>query len=80
MLGVDRLDMIKGIPQKLLAFEKFLEENPDWINKVGRVQGQSATSCTRLAFRVYLVGLRVCVYARICALLSNSRLLRLGLS
>jgi trehalose-6-phosphate synthase len=24
MLGVDRLDMIKGIPQKLLAFEKFL--------------------------------------------------------
>jgi trehalose 6-phosphate synthase/phosphatase len=36
MLGVDRLDMIKGIPQKLLAFEKFLEENPDWINKVSR--------------------------------------------
>ncbi|KAK9093505.1 hypothetical protein Syun_028416 [Stephania yunnanensis] len=27
MLGVDRLDMIKGIPQKILAFEKFLEEN-----------------------------------------------------
>jgi trehalose-6-phosphate synthase len=25
MLGVDRLDMIKGIPQKLLAYEKFLE-------------------------------------------------------
>ena len=25
MLGVDRLDMIKGIPQKLLAFEKFLQ-------------------------------------------------------
>ncbi|KAK6934129.1 Trehalose-phosphatase [Dillenia turbinata] len=34
MLGVDRLDMIKGIPQKLLAFEKFLEENPDWREKV----------------------------------------------
>jgi trehalose 6-phosphate synthase/phosphatase len=29
MLGVDRLDMIKGIPQKLLAFEKFLEDNPE---------------------------------------------------
>ena len=26
MLGVDRLDMIKGIPQKLLGFEKFLSE------------------------------------------------------
>jgi hypothetical protein len=35
MLGVDRLDMIKGIPQKLLAYEKFLEENPDWRDKVG---------------------------------------------
>ena len=28
LLGVDRLDIIKGIPQKLLAFEKFLEDNP----------------------------------------------------
>jgi trehalose 6-phosphate synthase/phosphatase len=34
MLGVDRLDMIKGIPQKILAFEKFLEENPAWNDKV----------------------------------------------
>ncbi|XP_020581584.1 alpha,alpha-trehalose-phosphate synthase [UDP-forming] 1 [Phalaenopsis equestris] len=34
MLGVDRLDMIKGIPQKILAFEKFLEENPGWRDKV----------------------------------------------
>ncbi|CAI0476578.1 unnamed protein product, partial [Linum tenue] len=33
MLGVDRLDMIKGIPQKILAFEKFLEENPLWRDK-----------------------------------------------
>lgn len=38
MLGVDRLDMIKGIPQKLLAFEKFLEENPAWRDKVLLVQ------------------------------------------
>lgn len=38
MLGVDRLDMIKGIPQKILAFEKFLEENPEWHNKVVLVQ------------------------------------------
>lgn len=38
MLGVDRLDMIKGIPQKLLAFEKFLEEHPDWRDKVLLVQ------------------------------------------
>ncbi|KAK9267678.1 hypothetical protein L1049_010110 [Liquidambar formosana] len=38
MLGVDRLDMIKGIPQKLLAFEKFLEENPTWRDKVVLLQ------------------------------------------
>ncbi|XP_054800270.1 alpha,alpha-trehalose-phosphate synthase [UDP-forming] 1-like [Prosopis cineraria] len=38
MLGVDRLDMIKGIPQKILAFEKFLEENPDWRDKVVLIQ------------------------------------------
>ena len=39
MLGVDRLDMVKGIPQKLLAYEKFLEEHPEWRDKVGRVVG-----------------------------------------
>ncbi|GMH05570.1 hypothetical protein Nepgr_007410 [Nepenthes gracilis] len=38
MLGVDRLDMIKGIPQKILAFEKFLEENPKWCEKVVLLQ------------------------------------------
>uniref|UniRef100_A0A803MDU5 alpha,alpha-trehalose-phosphate synthase (UDP-forming) n=2 Tax=Chenopodium quinoa TaxID=63459 RepID=A0A803MDU5_CHEQI len=38
ILGVDRLDMIKGIPQKILAFEKFLEDNPDWSDKVVLLQ------------------------------------------
>ncbi|KAK8692535.1 hypothetical protein V6N13_075994 [Hibiscus sabdariffa] len=38
MLGVDRLDMIKGLPQKILAFEKFLEENPQWRDKVVLLQ------------------------------------------
>lgn len=38
MLGVDRLDMIKGIPQKILAFEKFLEENAGWRDKVVLLQ------------------------------------------
>ena len=38
MLGVDRLDMIKGIPHKLLAFEKFLNENPEWKDKVNLIQ------------------------------------------
>ncbi|WZZ34042.1 hypothetical protein YC2023_017443 [Brassica napus] len=38
LLGVDRLDMIKGIPQKILAFEKFLEENASWRDKVVLLQ------------------------------------------
>lgn len=38
VVGVDRLDMIKGIPQKLLAFEKFLTEHPEWRDSVVLVQ------------------------------------------
>ena len=30
--------MIKGIPHKLLAFEKFLNENPEWKDKVNLIQ------------------------------------------
>ncbi|MCH0629855.1 alpha,alpha-trehalose-phosphate synthase (UDP-forming) [Kocuria palustris] len=38
IVGVDRLDYIKGVPQKLHAFEIFLSENPEWIGKVVLVQ------------------------------------------
>ena len=38
MLGVDRLDMIKGIPQKLLGYEKFLSDHPEWRDRVVLVQ------------------------------------------
>jgi len=38
IVGIDRLDMIKGIPQKLLAFERFLHDNPTWRDKVVLVQ------------------------------------------
>ena len=34
ILGVDRLDFIKGIPHKLYAFAKFLEDNEDLREKV----------------------------------------------
>lgn len=30
--------MIKGIPPRILAFENFLEENPDWRDKVVLMQ------------------------------------------
>ncbi|ODV97741.1 hypothetical protein PACTADRAFT_47599 [Pachysolen tannophilus NRRL Y-2460] len=38
IVGVDRLDYIKGVPQKLHAFEIFLSEHPEWIGKVVLVQ------------------------------------------
>uniref|UniRef100_A0ACD5W4Y7 Uncharacterized protein n=1 Tax=Avena sativa TaxID=4498 RepID=A0ACD5W4Y7_AVESA len=38
MLGVDRFDMIKGLLQKVLAFEKFLEENMHMKEKVVLLQ------------------------------------------
>lgn len=38
IVGVDRSDYIKGVPQKLHAFEVFLNENPEWIGKVVLVQ------------------------------------------
>ena len=31
ILGVDRLDYMKGIPHKLKAFDRFLLDNPDWV-------------------------------------------------
>ena len=38
VLGVDRLDYTKGIPDRIKAFERFLEENPDWRGKVTLLQ------------------------------------------
>ncbi|KAJ2721859.1 Trehalose-6-P synthase/phosphatase complex synthase subunit [Coemansia sp. Benny D115] len=38
IVGVDRLDYIKGVPQKLLAFEHFLSTNPDYVGRVVLVQ------------------------------------------
>ena len=38
IVGVDRLDYIKGVPQKLHALEVFLTDHPEWIGKVVLVQ------------------------------------------
>ncbi|KAG2110944.1 glycosyltransferase family 20 protein [Suillus discolor] len=38
IVGVDRLDYIKGVPQKLHALELFLKQHPEWIGKVVLVQ------------------------------------------
>ncbi|HEV7553903.1 MAG TPA: trehalose-6-phosphate synthase, partial [Kofleriaceae bacterium] len=38
ILGVDRLDYSKGIPERLEAFARFLERYPEWHNRVSFVQ------------------------------------------
>ncbi len=38
LIGLDRLDYTKGIPEKLLALDRFLEKNPKYIGKVVLVQ------------------------------------------
>jgi trehalose 6-phosphate synthase len=38
LLGVDRLDYAKGIPERLLGFERLLELSPEWRGKVAFVQ------------------------------------------
>jgi alpha,alpha-trehalose-phosphate synthase [UDP-forming]/trehalose-phosphatase len=38
VLGVDRLDYTKGIPERLVAFGKLLENFPEWRGKVSLVQ------------------------------------------
>jgi alpha,alpha-trehalose-phosphate synthase [UDP-forming] len=38
ILGVDRLDYTKGIPERLLAFERLLQAVPEWRGMVSLVQ------------------------------------------
>ena len=38
LLGVDRLDYTKGIPERLRAYARFLQDNPEWRGKVVLIQ------------------------------------------
>lgn len=38
IVGVDRLDYIKGLPQKLQGLETFFEDHPEWIGRTVLVQ------------------------------------------
>ncbi len=38
ILGVDRLDYTKGIPEKMLAYEEFLRRNPHWRTRTVFIQ------------------------------------------
>jgi trehalose 6-phosphate synthase/phosphatase len=44
IVGRDRLDTVRGVAQKLMAFETFLERYPEWRDKVVLIQVTSPTS------------------------------------
>ncbi|KAI0433166.1 trehalose-phosphatase [Xylaria sp. FL1042] len=44
IVGRDRLDSLRGVTQKLMAFERFLEIYPEWREKVVLIQVTSPTS------------------------------------
>ncbi|OJJ43360.1 hypothetical protein ASPZODRAFT_19446 [Penicilliopsis zonata CBS 506.65] len=44
IVGRDRLDSVRGVAQKLQAFELFLERYPEWRDKVVMIQVTSPTS------------------------------------
>jgi len=44
IVGRDRLDSVRGVAQKLMAFEVFLEQYPEWRDKVVLIQVTSPTS------------------------------------
>ncbi|PWN51744.1 hypothetical protein IE53DRAFT_367797 [Violaceomyces palustris] len=44
IVGRDKLDWIKGVRQKLLAFEVFLDEHPEWAGEVVLIQVALATT------------------------------------
>jgi trehalose 6-phosphate synthase len=38
MLGIDRMDYTKGIPERLEGLERMLEKYPEWIGRLVFVQ------------------------------------------
>jgi trehalose-6-phosphate synthase len=38
LVGVDRLDYIKGMPHKLLAIERLFQKYPEWRGKLVLIQ------------------------------------------
>jgi len=44
IVGRDRLDSVRGVAQKLMAFERFLEQYPSWRNQVVLIQVTSPTN------------------------------------
>lgn len=44
LIGRDKSDYVKGVRHKLVAFERFLSQNPEWVGKVVLVQVSLSTT------------------------------------
>ncbi|KAJ3053207.1 hypothetical protein HK097_004803 [Rhizophlyctis rosea] len=44
VIGRDKNDYVKGVRQKMLAFERFLQKNPEWVGKVVLIQVALSTT------------------------------------
>lgn len=44
IVGRDRLDTVRGVAQKMMAFERFLDNYPEWRDRVVLIQVTSPTS------------------------------------
>jgi trehalose 6-phosphate synthase/phosphatase len=53
LLGIDRLDYTKGIPRRLLAFERLLAERPELQHRVRLIQVAVPSRTTVDAYRSY---------------------------
>lgn len=53
LLGIDRLDYTKGIPRRLAAMERLLEERPEWRKNVRLVQVAVPSRGTVSAYRTF---------------------------
>jgi len=53
IIGVDRVDYIKGIPHKLLALEHFLQTHSEWIGRVLLIQIGVPSSSGREEYEVF---------------------------
>ncbi len=52
-VGVDRLDYTKGILERFLAVERFLELNPDWIGKFTFIQIAAPSRSTIEQYQIF---------------------------
>jgi trehalose 6-phosphate synthase len=64
VVGVDRLDYIKGVPQKLHALELFLSQHPEWIGKVAIVHSTLDVSPVPQFINVQVVLVQLAVPSR----------------